>query len=178
VAHRERPGLRSAAAATRKGVVDAPPGEPGRAERRRGQGALSPRLEDAGDRAKLVLATAGGAVGRFAEAVLFVAALELLPAVPSHRFRLGVLGALVTLGAALLLFELTAAGTAQALGRRREVGLRLRLGVLEKLWTVPLRLGKWASGQIHTSWYAGGIANASMRAISLASSMRLPLTSK
>jgi hypothetical protein len=41
------------------------------------------------------------------------------------------------------------------------IGLRSRLGVLEKLWTVPLRLGKWASGQIHTSWYAGGIANAS-----------------
>jgi hypothetical protein len=41
------------------------------------------------------------------------------------------------------------------------IGLRSRLGVLEKLWTVPLRLGKWVSGQIHTSWYAGGIANAS-----------------
>jgi hypothetical protein len=41
------------------------------------------------------------------------------------------------------------------------IGLRSRLGVLEKLWTVPLRLGKWVSGQIHTSLYAGGIANAS-----------------
>jgi hypothetical protein len=41
------------------------------------------------------------------------------------------------------------------------IGLRSRLGVLEKLWTVPLRLCKWVSGQIHTSWYAGGIANAS-----------------
>jgi ABC-type bacteriocin/lantibiotic exporter with double-glycine peptidase domain len=137
VAHRERPGLRAAAAATRKGDVEAPPGEPGRAARRRGRGAPSLRLEDAGEGAQLVLATAGGAVGRCAEAVLFVAALELLPAVPSQRCRLGVLGALVTLGAALLLCELTAAGSAQALGRRREIGLRLRLA--EKLPRLPDR---------------------------------------
>lgn len=136
-AKRERARLRLGGGISRKGDVDSPAGDPGRAEQRRGEGAQSPLAEGSGDRAALVLATAGGAVGRFAETVLLVAALELLPAVPSHRFRLAVLAVLVTLGAGLLLFDLTAAGWAQALGRRREIGLRLRLAA--KLPRLPDR---------------------------------------
>jgi hypothetical protein len=116
---------------------DPAPGEPGRTERHRGRRAPPPLAEGAGDRALLTLASAGGAVGRFAEAVLLVAALELLPAVPSRRFRLGVLAALVGLGGALLLFDLAAAGSAQVLGRRHEIGLRLRLAA--KLPRLPDR---------------------------------------
>lgn len=138
-AHRDRPRLHVGGATSLEGKrVDPPPGVlPGRAERHRGPGAPWPPPGGRGSGATLVLATAGGAVGRFMEVVLLVAALELLPAVPSHRFRLGAVAALVTLGAALLLFDLTAAGSAQALGRRRELGLRLRLAA--KLPRLPDR---------------------------------------
>lgn len=135
--NRERARRHLGGRASREDDIDSPAGDRGRAERRRGRGALSPLPEGAGDRAVLVLATAGGAVGRCAETLLLVAALELLPAVPSHRFRVGVLAALVTVGTALLFFDLTAAGSAQALGRRREMGLRLRLAA--KLPRLPDR---------------------------------------
>ena len=87
--------------------------------------------------ATLVLAGAGAAVGRFAEAALLVAALEILPAAASRTMRAGVLAALLALGTAVLLCEVTAASAAQSLGRRRETGLRLRLAA--KLPRLPDR---------------------------------------
>ncbi|HEV3076181.1 MAG TPA: ATP-binding cassette domain-containing protein [Thermoanaerobaculia bacterium] len=85
----------------------------------------------------LALASVGAACCRFAEAALLVAALEILGAAPSRGVRAVVLAALLVLGAAVLLFELAAAGAAQSLGRRRETVLRLRLAA--KLPRLPDR---------------------------------------
>jgi ABC-type bacteriocin/lantibiotic exporter with double-glycine peptidase domain len=88
-------------------------------------------------RAVLVLATAGAALGRLGEGALLAAVLELLPAMPSRELRLAALAGLVTLAAAVLAFEVTAARAARALGRRRETSLRLRLAA--KLQRLPDR---------------------------------------
>jgi ABC-type transport system involved in cytochrome bd biosynthesis fused ATPase/permease subunit len=85
----------------------------------------------------LALAAAGAACGRFAEAALLVAALEILGAAPSRGMRAGVLAGLLVLGTVVLQFELTTADAAQSLGRRRETVLRLRLAV--KLPRLPDR---------------------------------------
>src|SRR5262249_45269522 len=77
--------------------------------------------------ATLALASLGAALGRLAEAALLVAALEVLAAAPSRGLRTIVLAMLLAVGAATLLFEMAVAGAAQALGRRRETGLRWRL---------------------------------------------------
>jgi ABC-type bacteriocin/lantibiotic exporter with double-glycine peptidase domain len=85
----------------------------------------------------LVLASGGAALGRLVEAAVLVAALELLPAVASRRLGVGLLGWLVILGGAVLLFEMAASGSAMALGRRGETVVRLRLAA--KLPRLPDR---------------------------------------
>jgi ABC-type bacteriocin/lantibiotic exporter with double-glycine peptidase domain len=87
--------------------------------------------------AVLVMATAGAAAGRLAEAAFFAGALELLPAVPSRRLRLTLLAALLALASTLLLCELAASQAARSLGSLRETGLRLRLAA--KLPRLPDR---------------------------------------
>jgi ABC-type bacteriocin/lantibiotic exporter with double-glycine peptidase domain len=117
------------------------PGLHGRALPRQQEDSPVPAAGGAGGagrgRAVVVLATALGAAGHCVEAVLLVAALELLVAAPSRRLGLAVLGALVALAAALLALDAVAAGAAQELGRRRESGLRLRLAA--KLPRLPDR---------------------------------------
>jgi ABC-type bacteriocin/lantibiotic exporter with double-glycine peptidase domain len=88
-------------------------------------------------RVVLALATVGAALGRLGEAALLAAALQLLPAIASERLRLAAIAGLGALATAILAFELTAARAAQALGRRRETGLRVALAA--KLPRLPDR---------------------------------------
>jgi ABC-type transport system involved in cytochrome bd biosynthesis fused ATPase/permease subunit len=109
---------------------------PGR-ETGRGRSSHRPEIAGGGTGVALALATLGAACCRFVEAALLVAALEILGAAPPRGVRAVVLAALLVLGAAAVLLELTAAGAAQSLGRRRETVLRLRLAA--KLPRLPDR---------------------------------------
>jgi ABC-type bacteriocin/lantibiotic exporter with double-glycine peptidase domain len=77
--------------------------------------------------ATLAAATGGAAAGRLLEALLWTAALELLPVLSARRARLAALGALLLWSAATALLEVAAASSTAALGRRREIAFRAAL---------------------------------------------------
>ena len=90
--------------------------------------------------ATLATASAGAAAARLLEALLWTAALELLPALSARRARLAALGALLLWSAATALLEIAAASATAVLGRRRETVFRAALAArLPRLTDTYLR---------------------------------------
>jgi ABC-type bacteriocin/lantibiotic exporter with double-glycine peptidase domain len=133
-AHRQRTGGRGAPGSRWRTILARLPAGAAPGVERTG---LPPPPSAGSAVASLAIATGGAAIVRLAAAAALVAALELLPAISARASRLWIVAALLTIAAAGLVLELAADLAGSSLGRRREMGLRLRLAA--KLRRLPDR---------------------------------------